>query len=63
VRDFIGFKRVGTIIRAELSARYARYLVGKYKVLPMSLPAAWRDYLQTLIAEYQAEAKERGLLP
>jgi hypothetical protein len=40
----IRFVSVGTIVRASLGTKYARYLVGKYKILPASgspMPAKW----------------------
>ncbi len=48
----LAFVSVGTIVRAQLSTRYAKYLVGKYKILPSSLPAAWRVELETLVRDY-----------
>jgi hypothetical protein len=42
----IRFVSVGTIVRATLGTKYARYLVGKYKILPASgspMPAAWQE--------------------
>jgi hypothetical protein len=53
------FVTIGTILRASLGTKYAKYLVGKYKVMPNgALPAAWRSKLETLVREY-AEDLER----
>lgn len=53
------FVAIGTIVRAQLGTKYAKFLVGKYKVLPSSLPAAWRAKLEQLVGEYVADfAKE-----
>ena len=62
VRDSIGFTQNGTIIRAQLGQKYARYLVGKYQILPQLIPASWRAYLTQLVEDYQEIARERGLL-
>ena len=49
----IGWTNTGTIIRALLNQRYAKYLVGKYKILPNNkLPANWQEHLETLLFEY-----------
>lgn len=47
------FVSVGTLVRVALATRYAKYLVGKYKILPgAKLPAAWsRDIGDTARAE------------
>lgn len=38
----VRFNAVGTIVRAVIPVRYARFLVGKYKILPVGgLPVAW----------------------
>lgn len=58
-RAELAFVAVGTIVRAQLGSKYAKYLVGKYKVLPMSLPASWAALLEKVVAEYAADwAKE-----
>ena len=41
VCDTIGFVSVGTIVRASLPQRYARYLIGKYRILPQIIPPPW----------------------
>lgn len=44
-RRTLRFVANGTIIRCELGPRYARYLIGKYKILPVgdrtSMPVSW----------------------
>lgn len=48
------FVASGTVIRAQLGPRYARYLVGKYKILPIGdrtgMPIAWVRALNELAA-------------
>jgi hypothetical protein len=42
----------GTVVRAQLGPRYARYLVGKYKILPVgdrtAMPVNWIKALNEL---------------
>ena len=58
-RSELAFVAIGTIVRAQLGSKYARFLIGKYKVLPMSLPTAWAEKLGKLVAEFAADfAKE-----
>lgn len=52
VRDTLGFTAIGTIVRAKLGQRYAKYLVGKYRILPVSLPVAWRKSIATIISKH-----------
>ncbi len=54
-RGALAFVSVGTIVRAQLSTRYAKFLVGKYKILPSTLPAAWRVELETLVRNSVAD--------
>jgi hypothetical protein len=49
------FVAIGTILRAQMPTRYAKYLVGKYKVMPQSLPVAWRGELEQLVREYRED--------
>jgi hypothetical protein len=49
------FQAVGTRVRASFGTAYARFLIGKYRILPMGeLPAAWskaiRERSQKVIA-------------
>ena len=45
----------GTIVRCVLGTRYARYLIGKYGLLPNgALPVAWSDRLAELVRETEA---------
>ena len=47
----------GTKIRAVLAARWVKYIIGKYKILPIgnaALPAKWQLALNTLAAEVLA---------
>jgi hypothetical protein len=59
VKGELRFVRIGTIVRARLGPRYARYLIGRYDVLPNGpIPAAWRTALSAL-----ARAAVKGELP
>jgi hypothetical protein len=59
-RSALAFVAVGTIVRAQLNTKYARYLIGKYGILPQSLPASWRAELESIVRKhrdrFQAEA-------
>jgi hypothetical protein len=47
----------GTIVRVELGPSYARYLIGKYGILPNgALPADWSKKLGVLVHETKAPA-------
>lgn len=54
-RDNLGVTQVGTIVRAALGTPYAKYLVGKYQILPQTLPASWQEYLNKLVREYRED--------
>ncbi len=46
------FTAVGTIVRCVLGTRYAKYLIGKYRILPMgAMPTAWSRKLADIVAE------------
>lgn len=57
-RRALKFVRDGTLIRAHLGPRYARYLIGKYRILPMgdrtAMPVAWVRALDELVRTVQA---------
>lgn len=49
-RRDVRFTAIGTTVRCSLGPKYARYLVGKYQILPISaLPAAWRAKLGEIV--------------
>lgn len=50
-----GFAAKGTIVRAELATRYAKYLIGKYRILPQKLPPAWQKKLEQIVREYRED--------
>lgn len=60
-RGALAFVAIGTIVRAQLGMRYAKYLVGKYKILPQSLPALWRSDLEKLVREYAEDFQREAL--
>jgi hypothetical protein len=40
--DQVRFVAIGTVVRARLGTPHARYLIGKYQILPMgTLPVDW----------------------
>lgn len=50
-RDHLVFSATGRQVRAVLSTKYARYLVGKYSVLPnggAAIPFQWQDALDEI---------------
>lgn len=52
VQGSVRFTAIGTVLRAVLSTRYAKYLVGKYRILPMgALPVAWSAELGRIARE------------
>lgn len=43
-RGRVRFEAVGTVVRCVLGTPYARFLVGKYRILPMgAMPFAWSE--------------------
>ena len=62
VRDSLGFTSNGTVVRAVLGQKYAKYLVGKYRILPMLLPSAWQAQIERIVDEYRDDwNRENGL--
>jgi hypothetical protein len=48
------FTAVGTIVRCVLGTPYARYLIGKYKVLPMGgMPTTWSKQINEIVQKEQ----------
>lgn len=59
-RDDLAFESLGTVVRVVLAQPYQKYLIGKYRILPMGkLPVAWDANLdqiaQTKLAQYTRE--------
>jgi hypothetical protein len=51
-RDSLRFVAIGTIIRCVLPTRWARYLVGRYQILPNGpLPVGWSRKLAQIVSE------------
>ena len=53
-RSTVRFSATGTILRAVLSTRYAKYLIGKYRILPAgnaALPVTWSARLREIVGE------------
>lgn len=47
------FVATGTVIRCVLGPKYAKYLIGKYDVLPNgALPAAWAASLRDVVQSF-----------
>lgn len=58
-RAQVRFVAVGTVVRCVLGTRYAKYLVGKYSILPngnAAVPTAWRAKLDALVAAQKGPA-------
>lgn len=54
-RRALNFTATGTIVRAVLGTNYARYLIGKYDILPNgALPPRWRQSLEKIVSETKA---------
>ena len=52
VRSLLRFDSFGTTVRAVLSTRYARFLIGKYKILPNgAIPLEWQKVLREIVEE------------
>lgn len=52
VAGSLEFLATGTMVRARLPEKYAKYLVGEYNILPNgALPAGWRTKLDALVKE------------
>lgn len=48
-RGDVRFVAIGTVVRAVLGTRWAKYLVGKYRILPMgAIPVAWSKRIAEL---------------
>ena len=60
-RAAVAFVAIGTIVRAQLGMKYAKYLVGKYGILPQSLPAQWRADLEKLVREHAEDFQREAL--
>jgi hypothetical protein len=53
-RSTVVFKAIGTIVRAVLGTKYARYLIGKYRILPIgnaAMPFSWQSRIRTIANE------------
>jgi hypothetical protein len=51
-RSHVRFVANGRVVRCVLPTPYAKYLVGKYKILPNgAMPAEWSQFLAGLVRE------------
>jgi len=53
-RPTVFFKAVGTIVRAVLGTKWSKYLIGKYKILPIGnadMPFLWRLAIRRIANE------------
>jgi hypothetical protein len=51
-RDALRFISIGTVVRCVLPTRYAKYLIGRYGVMPSgALPAKWSAKLAQLVKD------------
>jgi hypothetical protein len=62
VRAGMRFSSLATQVRCVLPTRYAKYLVGRYWILPSvhSLPATWRRALDGVVRQVHAESAQPG---
>jgi hypothetical protein len=52
-RGHLSFVAIGRILRSHLPTKHARYLIGKYQILPSSrIPAPWSRALTTIVREH-----------
>lgn len=52
------FVAIGTVVRCSLGKRYAKFLIGKYRILPMGrMPTSWSQ----AIGDIAREEIQRGL--
>lgn len=52
-RTMAVFTAVGTIVRSAIGPTYVKYLIGKYKVMPIgnaAMPAAWKRAIDAAVA-------------
>ena len=55
-RSAVRFVANGRIVRCVLPTKYAKYLVGKFKILPNgAMPAEWSRYLAELVRTANAQ--------
>lgn len=48
-RGYLRFVAIGTIVRVALGTRWAKFLVGKYRILPTAAaPFAWRKRIEEI---------------
>ncbi len=51
------FVSIGTVLRARLGPKYAKYLIGKYGILPNGgLPVRWSRLLSEIVRNTEAPA-------
>jgi len=65
-RAALRFAAVGTVIRCVLGPRYARYLVGKYRILPsgqQSVPFRWRRAISDVARDVVSRRIESVVAP
>lgn len=65
-RAALRFVAVGTVIRCVLGPRYARYLVGKYRILPsgqQAVPFRWRRAISDVARDVVSRRIESVVAP
>jgi hypothetical protein len=53
-RRVFGFVANGTIVRSALGPSYTKYLIGKYRILPVgnaAIPVAWQRAIRSIFGE------------
>jgi hypothetical protein len=52
----LNFQRIGSIVRCALPTPYAKYLVGKYKILPNGgIPVEFKRIIDSIVPEVERE--------
>lgn len=47
----IRFTATGSVVRCVLGPKYSRFLIGKYRILPMGkMPIAWAEKIRRIVA-------------
>ena len=55
----LAFTSTGSILRAVLGTKYAKYLIGRYKIMPIgssALPASWQAIMHWIVGKALREA-------
>lgn len=60
-KSLVRFVSIGTLVRASLGTRYAKYLIGKYQILPMgAMPYEWQELIGKIGREIMQATIAKG---